>query len=86
MRQTIQRWLLTVAVVGTALQAQAQQKRSFDLDDIFRKGTFQAKSVYGVNWMRNGQFYSSQVADQKKPERGRGAGRRDHGSAGEHHH
>lgn len=40
----------------------AQQKQKITLDDIFRKGTFQAKSVYGVNWMRNGQFYSSRQA------------------------
>ncbi|MFB9861765.1 S9 family peptidase [Rufibacter immobilis] len=65
MRHTINRWMIAASCLVLAVSAQAQQKRDFDLDDIFRKGTFQARSVYGVNWMRNGQFYSSQVADDK---------------------
>lgn len=38
----------------------AQQRQQVTLEDVWAKGTFSAKSVYGVNWMRNGQFYTSQ--------------------------
>lgn len=48
-----------------AFVAQAQQKKEVTLEDIYRKGTFAAKSVYGVNWMKDGQYYSSEVADEK---------------------
>ncbi|MFC6996842.1 S9 family peptidase [Rufibacter roseus] len=64
MKHTFNRLLWAVFCLALAGGAQAQQKQEFTLDDIFRKGTFQARSVYGVNWMRDGQFYSSQVADQ----------------------
>lgn len=58
------RWLVAASCLLWAVGAYAQQKQEITLDDIFRKGTFTARSVYGVNWMRNGQYYSSQVADQ----------------------
>lgn len=48
-----------------AFVAQAQQKKDITLEDIYQKGTFRAKSVYGVNWMNDGRYYSSQVADDK---------------------
>jgi len=28
--------------------------------DIYQKGTFRQKSVYGINWMNDGQYYSAQ--------------------------
>jgi len=45
--------------------AQAQQKKEITLEDVYQKGTFRAESVYGVNWMKDGQYYSSQVPDEK---------------------
>ncbi|PTX22284.1 dipeptidyl-peptidase-4 [Pontibacter mucosus] len=48
-----------------AFVAQAQQKKDITLEDIYQKGTFRAKSVWGVNWMNDGRYYSSQVADEK---------------------
>ncbi|WP_187262863.1 S9 family peptidase [Pontibacter beigongshangensis] len=48
-----------------ALAVQAQQKKQVTLEDIYQKGTFAAKSVYGVNWMNDGRYYSSQVPDQQ---------------------
>jgi len=44
-------WLVTFSVI-------AQQKITFDA--IFRQGIFHQKSIYGVNWMKTGSFYSSQ--------------------------
>ncbi len=35
------------------------QKTQLTIDDIFARGTFAAKSVQGVNWMKNGGFYTS---------------------------
>ncbi len=35
------------------------QQSSFTLEDIFVRGTFQPQGVYNVNWMKNGQFYTS---------------------------
>ena len=64
MKHTLNRFLLAILCFSLAGNALAQEKQKITLDDIFRKGTFQARSVYGVNWMRDGQFYSSQVADQ----------------------
>jgi len=57
--------LLAAVLLCFAFVAQAQQKKELSLEDIYRKGTFAAKSVYGVNWMNDGRYYSSQVADEQ---------------------
>ncbi|MBJ6117493.1 S9 family peptidase [Pontibacter sp. BT310] len=57
--------LLAAMLLCFAFVAQAQQKKDITLEDIYRKGTFRAQSVYGVNWMKDGQYYSSTVADEK---------------------
>ncbi len=44
----------------------AQQRNPITLEDIWQRGTFQESTVRGVNWMANGQFYSSQVADRAR--------------------
>ncbi|WP_114777548.1 S9 family peptidase [Botryobacter ruber] len=56
---------LFVVFFCLAFVAQAQQKQEITLDDIYRKGTFVAKSVYGVNWMNDGRYYSSEVVDEQ---------------------
>ncbi|MBC5774450.1 S9 family peptidase [Pontibacter sp. KCTC 32443] len=57
--------LLAALLLCFAFVAQAQQKKDITLEDIYRKGTFRAQSVYGVNWMKDGQYYSSTVADDQ---------------------
>ncbi|WP_266203750.1 S9 family peptidase [Pontibacter kalidii] len=57
--------LLAAVLLCFAFVAQAQQKKDITLEDIYQNGTFRAKSVYGVNWMNDGRYYSSQVADEK---------------------
>ncbi|WP_108209869.1 S9 family peptidase [Pontibacter mucosus] len=57
--------LLAAVLLCFAFVAQAQQKKDITLEDIYQKGTFRAKSVWGVNWMNDGRYYSSQVADEK---------------------
>ena len=59
---TLALWLATAgpALVPTLLPTvTAQQKQNITLEDIWQKGTFQAKSVPGFNWMKDGRFYSS---------------------------
>lgn len=43
--------------------ANAQQKLKITPEDIWQKNTFAIKSVHGVNWMKDGRYYSSEVAD-----------------------
>ncbi len=57
--------LLAAMFLCFAFIAQAQQKKDITLEDIYQKGTFRAKSVWGVNWMNDGRYYSSQVPDDK---------------------
>lgn len=38
---------------------QAQPVKPITLEAIYRDGVFSPKSVYGVNWMNNGQYYTS---------------------------
>ena len=45
----------------------AQDLKKVSLEDVFKKGSFSQKSVYGINWMKDGQFYSSQVERNGAP-------------------
>ena len=45
-------------------QLSAQEKLPISLEDIFSKGTFQQKSVHNINWMKDGQFYTSKVSNE----------------------
>src|SRR5690554_1726063 len=49
-----------VLLICSALTVSAQ-KKSVTLEDVFKKGTFSQKSVHGINWMKDGQYYSSLV-------------------------
>src|SRR5690606_20198402 len=37
------------------------QQKTVSLEDVFKNGTFNQKSVYGINWMKDGQYYSSLI-------------------------
>src|SRR5690606_3955142 len=41
----------------------AQEKKAVSLEDVFKKGTFNQKSVGGINWMKDGQYYTSLISD-----------------------
>jgi dipeptidyl-peptidase 4 len=43
------------------LMVQAQALKKVSLEDVFKKSAFSQKTVFGINWMKDGQFYSSQV-------------------------
>lgn len=59
--------LAWIAMIGMAFSTQAQSLKKVSLEDVFKKGTFSQKSVYGINWMKDGQFYSSQVERNGAP-------------------
>ena len=44
--------------IGT-LSASAQEKKNFDLEDLYQRGTFYAKSVRGMNSMKDGKTYAT---------------------------
>jgi dipeptidyl-peptidase 4 len=56
--------LLWALLVCYGLVAQAQQKKAITLADIYQRGAFPVKTVSGVNWMKDGRYYSSEVEDQ----------------------
>lgn len=56
--------LLWVLLVCWGLVGQAQQKKAVTLADIYQRAAFPVQTVSGVNWMKDGRFYSSQVWDQ----------------------
>lgn len=41
------------------LSASAQEKKNFELEDLYQRGTFYAKSVRGMNSMKDGKTYAS---------------------------
>lgn len=45
-------------VLGTML-ASAQEKKNFELEDLYQRGTFYAKSVRGMNSMKDGKTYAT---------------------------
>lgn len=55
---TIKSSLLIVSILWSGL-ALSQQKKKVSLEDVFKSNTFSQKSIQGINWMKDGQFYSS---------------------------
>ena len=45
-------------VLGTVM-ASAQEKKNFELEDLYQRGTFYAKSVRGMNSMKDGKTYAN---------------------------
>ncbi len=45
-------------VLGT-ISASAQEKKNFELEDLYQRGTFYAKSVRGMNSMKDGKTYAT---------------------------
>ena len=54
-----QRFLLVVVFAIALFSAQAQQKKSITLQDIWAKPTFRAKGFEGFKWMKNDNHYTS---------------------------
>ena len=59
--------LLCCAIAALSFSLQAQTPKKVSLEDVFKKGTFSQKSVYGINWMKDGNYYSSLVQRNGAP-------------------
>ena len=51
--------LVSLFLVFGTLSATAQEKKNFDLEDLYMRPTFYAKSVRGMNSMKDGKTYGS---------------------------
>ena len=51
--------LISLFLVFGAISASAQEKKNFDLEDLYKRPTFYAKSVRGMNSMKDGQTYAN---------------------------
>ena len=51
-------FLFLLFIVGILNTALGQQKQ-IAVEDIYQKGVFSQKSVYGINWMNDGRYYSA---------------------------
>lgn len=45
----------------------AQELKKVTLEDVFKKNTFFQQTVRGINWMKDGQYYSSQINQMGYP-------------------
>lgn len=50
---------LLVFFHGWALVVLAQEKNKISLEDVFKNETFTQKTIQGINWMNDGQYYST---------------------------
>jgi dipeptidyl-peptidase-4 len=60
----IKSWKLLCLVIlcaGATNLVRAQHLKKVTPEDVFKNGTFAQKTVSGINWMKDGQFYSSLV-------------------------
>ncbi|MGV3639820.1 MAG: S9 family peptidase [Adhaeribacter sp.] len=64
MRFPIKTTLLWVMLAASSLAVEAQQKKEISLTDIYQRRTFPVQTVSGVNWMKDGRYYSSELADK----------------------
>ena len=51
--------LISMFLVFGTLSASAQEKKNFELEDLYMRPTFYAKSVRGMNSMKDGKTYAS---------------------------
>ncbi len=51
--------LISLFLVFGTLSASAQEKKNFELEDLYLRPTFSAKSVRGMNSMKDGKSYAS---------------------------
>ena len=51
--------LVSLFLVFGTLSASAQEKKNFDLEDLYMRPTFYAKSVRGMNSMKDGKTYAT---------------------------
>ncbi len=59
---------MTLVLTGLVVMGStAQELKKVTLEDVFKKNTFSQQTVRGINWMKDGQFYSSQINQMGYP-------------------
>lgn len=53
----MKQYIILVGLLASSLFSFSQQ--TITVEDIYGKGTFESKSVYGINWMNDGSYYSA---------------------------
>lgn len=53
----MKQYFILVCLLASSLFGYSQKQ--ITVEDIYSKGTFRAKSVYGINWMNDGSYYSA---------------------------
>ncbi|GAA0877817.1 S9 family peptidase [Algoriphagus jejuensis] len=54
-------------MMSISLFSQAQNLKKVRPEDVFKLGTFSQETISGINWMKDGQFYSSQILRNGAP-------------------
>lgn len=57
------KYCMAFCLILISMGLEAQQKKKITLEDVFKSSTFSQKSVYGINWMKDGKYYSSLSRD-----------------------
>ena len=63
-RISLQFLIFLVCYIGIFNDALAQEKKKLTLEDIYKNNLFSPRSIYGINWMADGQYYTSLVSDK----------------------
>jgi len=53
----MKQYIIFLSLIASSILSFSQKQ--IMVEDIYGKGTFRAKSVYGINWMNDGQYYSA---------------------------
>ena len=53
----MKKYIILLGLLASGVLSFSQKQ--ITVEDLYGKGTFRAKSVYGINWMNNGQYYSA---------------------------
>src|SRR5690606_21361583 len=55
------RILTLIALLTCCSLTIVAQEKAITLEDVFKNGTFNQKSIHVINWMKDGQYYSSLI-------------------------
>ncbi len=53
----MKKYIILLSLLASSLFSFSQKQ--ITVEDIYSKGTFRSQSVYGINWMNDGSFYSA---------------------------
>ena len=53
-----------ITLIFLLISASLYAQKQITIEDLYQKGTFNSESVYGINWMQDGRFYTSQQGNE----------------------